>query len=191
MVHQWQDETGRAIDHGAGFRAKARDVGIAAAARRAPGAAPLRFARAKADCDRAAGPCRFHPCLISSTSTAFCPKTSALFVTASAASSTSACLPIIGIVLRRRPLPEGDSARPRRARRIRREPARGVRLRGTQQRGVRADHAGARARRLGRALVRVGAGRAGHVSDLRVRQRGAEEATCREWRRARSSAASV
>ena len=44
MVHQWQDETGRAIDHGAGFRAKARDVGIAAAARRAPGAAPLRFA---------------------------------------------------------------------------------------------------------------------------------------------------
>ena len=44
MVHQWQDETGRAIDHGAGFRAKARAVGIAAAARRAPGAAPLRFA---------------------------------------------------------------------------------------------------------------------------------------------------
>jgi hypothetical protein len=44
MVHQWQDETGRAIDHGAGFRAKARDVGIAAAARRAPGAAPVRFA---------------------------------------------------------------------------------------------------------------------------------------------------
>jgi len=44
MVHQWQDETGRAIDHGAGFRAKARDVGIAAAARRAPGATPLRFA---------------------------------------------------------------------------------------------------------------------------------------------------
>jgi len=44
MVHQWQDETGRAIDHGAGFRAKARDVGIAAAARRAPGAAPRRLA---------------------------------------------------------------------------------------------------------------------------------------------------
>ncbi len=34
MVHQWQDETGRPIDHGAGFRAKARDVGITAAARR-------------------------------------------------------------------------------------------------------------------------------------------------------------
>jgi SprT-like family len=35
MVHQWQDESGRTIDHGAGFRAKAREVGIAAAARRA------------------------------------------------------------------------------------------------------------------------------------------------------------
>ena len=44
MVHQWQDETGRTIDHGAAFRAKARDVGIAAAARRAPGAAPFRVA---------------------------------------------------------------------------------------------------------------------------------------------------
>jgi hypothetical protein len=61
MVHQWQDETGRAIDHGAGFRAKARDVGIAAAARRAPGAAPLRFASGKADCDGGTEPCRFHP----------------------------------------------------------------------------------------------------------------------------------
>jgi hypothetical protein len=44
MVHQWQDETGRQIDHGAAFRAKARDVGIAAAARRAPGAASFRVA---------------------------------------------------------------------------------------------------------------------------------------------------
>ena len=34
MVHQWQDETGRAIDHGAGFRAKAREVGITPFARR-------------------------------------------------------------------------------------------------------------------------------------------------------------
>ncbi|HEY9230350.1 MAG TPA: SprT-like domain-containing protein, partial [Gemmatimonadaceae bacterium] len=34
MVHQWQDETGRPIDHGRAFRAKAREVGIAAAARR-------------------------------------------------------------------------------------------------------------------------------------------------------------
>ena len=30
MVHQWQDETGRPIDHGRAFRAKAREVGIAA-----------------------------------------------------------------------------------------------------------------------------------------------------------------
>jgi hypothetical protein len=28
MVHQWQAETGRPVDHGAGFRAKAREVGI-------------------------------------------------------------------------------------------------------------------------------------------------------------------
>ncbi len=34
MVHQWQDETGRPIDHGAGFRAKCRAVGIEAAATR-------------------------------------------------------------------------------------------------------------------------------------------------------------
>jgi len=38
MVHQWQDETGRPIDHGSGFRAKAREVGIEAAARRSVGA---------------------------------------------------------------------------------------------------------------------------------------------------------
>ncbi|MGH7619733.1 MAG: SprT-like domain-containing protein [Gemmatimonadaceae bacterium] len=36
MVHQWQDETQRPIDHGRAFRAKARDVGITASARRAP-----------------------------------------------------------------------------------------------------------------------------------------------------------
>ncbi len=35
MVHQWQDETGNPIDHGRAFRAKAREVGIAAAAKRA------------------------------------------------------------------------------------------------------------------------------------------------------------
>ncbi len=34
MVHQWQDETGRSIDHGATFRAKCREVGIAPYARR-------------------------------------------------------------------------------------------------------------------------------------------------------------
>lgn len=36
MVHQWQDETQRPIDHGRAFRAKAREVGITASARRAP-----------------------------------------------------------------------------------------------------------------------------------------------------------
>jgi len=36
MVHQWQDETRRPIDHGRGFRAKAREIGITASARRAP-----------------------------------------------------------------------------------------------------------------------------------------------------------
>jgi hypothetical protein len=35
MVHQWQDETGRPLDHGPVFRAKAREVGIEAAAKRA------------------------------------------------------------------------------------------------------------------------------------------------------------
>jgi hypothetical protein len=34
MVHQWQDETKRTIDHGSSFRAKAREVGIAPYARR-------------------------------------------------------------------------------------------------------------------------------------------------------------
>src|SRR5262249_34682192 len=34
MVHQWQDETGHTIDHGAVFRAQAREVGIGPAARR-------------------------------------------------------------------------------------------------------------------------------------------------------------
>ena len=34
LVHQWQDETGEPVDHGAGFRAKCRAVGIAPAATR-------------------------------------------------------------------------------------------------------------------------------------------------------------
>jgi len=34
MVHQWQDEMGHTIDHGATFRQKAREVGIAPLARR-------------------------------------------------------------------------------------------------------------------------------------------------------------
>jgi hypothetical protein len=37
MVHQWQDESGLAVDHGRGFRTKARAVGVAPAARRAVG----------------------------------------------------------------------------------------------------------------------------------------------------------
>jgi hypothetical protein len=44
MVHQWQDETGRAIDHGATFRAKCRDVGIAPYARRVLATRPGRAA---------------------------------------------------------------------------------------------------------------------------------------------------
>ena len=32
MVHQWQDERGMPLDHGAGFRRKAREIGIPAAA---------------------------------------------------------------------------------------------------------------------------------------------------------------
>jgi hypothetical protein len=34
MVHQWQDERGGPVDHGRAFRAKAREVGVPAAARR-------------------------------------------------------------------------------------------------------------------------------------------------------------
>lgn len=34
MVHQWQHESGATLDHGAGFRKKAREVGITPAARR-------------------------------------------------------------------------------------------------------------------------------------------------------------
>jgi hypothetical protein len=34
MIHQWQDETGLPVDHGRGFRAKARAVGISPLARR-------------------------------------------------------------------------------------------------------------------------------------------------------------
>lgn len=42
MVHQWQDEAGHTIDHGATFRAKAREVGVAPLARRALSAKPGR-----------------------------------------------------------------------------------------------------------------------------------------------------
>jgi SprT-like family protein len=37
MVHQWQDESRLSVDHGPGFRAKARAVGVIPAARRAVG----------------------------------------------------------------------------------------------------------------------------------------------------------
>ena len=37
MIHQWQDESGLTIDHGPGFRAKAREVGVTPAARRLVG----------------------------------------------------------------------------------------------------------------------------------------------------------
>jgi hypothetical protein len=37
MIHQWQDETGREIDHGPVFRAKAREIGVTPAARRLVG----------------------------------------------------------------------------------------------------------------------------------------------------------
>jgi hypothetical protein len=45
MVHQWQDETGLPLDHGRGFRAKARAVGIEAAAKRAVDRPAARSAR--------------------------------------------------------------------------------------------------------------------------------------------------
>ena len=45
MVHQWQDETGHVIDHGRVFRAKAREVGIEASARRLVCAPQPRIAR--------------------------------------------------------------------------------------------------------------------------------------------------
>jgi hypothetical protein len=44
MVHQWQDETGHTIDHGATFRAKARELGIAPYARRVLATRPGRAA---------------------------------------------------------------------------------------------------------------------------------------------------
>ncbi|MEO5818242.1 MAG: SprT-like domain-containing protein [Gemmatimonadaceae bacterium] len=44
MVHQWQDETGRSIDHGSTFRAKCREVGIAPYARRVLATRPGRAA---------------------------------------------------------------------------------------------------------------------------------------------------
>ncbi len=45
MVHQWQDESGLPVDHGATFRARCRQVGIAPHARRALAARPRGTAR--------------------------------------------------------------------------------------------------------------------------------------------------
>ena len=47
MVHQWQDESGHTIDHGATFRAKCREVGIAPYARRVLATRPGRAAGAQ------------------------------------------------------------------------------------------------------------------------------------------------
>ena len=79
-----------------------------------------------------------------------------------------------------------------RARPARREPPGRVRLRRHRRRRLRARHAGARARRLGPALVRLGAGRARHVPDLRLRLRGAARVlAAASWPAARRSAASA
>ncbi len=42
MVHQWQAETGLAVDHGASFRRKAREVGVLPGAKRALDGLPVR-----------------------------------------------------------------------------------------------------------------------------------------------------
>jgi hypothetical protein len=42
MVHQWQAETGEAVDHGPSFRRKAREVGVLPVAKRALGCLPAR-----------------------------------------------------------------------------------------------------------------------------------------------------
>jgi hypothetical protein len=42
MVHQWQAETGRPVDHGPTFRRKAREVGVLPGAKRVLGGLPVR-----------------------------------------------------------------------------------------------------------------------------------------------------
>jgi hypothetical protein len=50
MVHQWQAETGLPVDHGPGFRRKAREVGVLPTARRHLAAAPpLRLSSSSVD----------------------------------------------------------------------------------------------------------------------------------------------
>ena len=85
-------------------------------------------------------------------------------------------LPAAGArLLPRRALPRRTDPRDGRDGLPRRQPGR-LRLRRHEQRGVRADHAGTRARRFRPAQLRLRAGRAGHVPDPRLRHRGAEAA---------------
>ena len=49
MVHQWQVESGLPLDHGPGFRRKAREIGIEASARRAIGTDRRRAASRRTD----------------------------------------------------------------------------------------------------------------------------------------------
>src|SRR6266513_2862943 len=69
----------------------------------------------------------------------------------------------------------GDRATTGRARSLWRESPRRIRMRGTQQRLVWSHHAGARARRFGRQVLRLRAGCARDVSDLRIWERTAKK----------------
>ena len=84
-------------------------------------------------------------------------------------------IPVIGEAYIEGQFPEAAHRRHGRAGALRGQPAGGVRLRRAQQRGVRPHHAGAGAGRLGDPVLRLGAGRAGDVPDLRLRVRRAEE----------------
>ena len=76
-------------------------------------------------------------------------------------------IPIIRDCLSRRALSQRADPGNRRAWIPGRESGR-LRLRGSEQRRIRADHAGNRARRFGTAQLRFGARRAGDVSDLHL-----------------------
>ena len=82
-------------------------------------------------------------------------------------------IPIIEKHSREGTFPEAPGAATRRAGIFRREPAR-LRLRGNVQRGVWPGHAGTGARRFRPAQLRLGAKRAGDVSDLHLRHRRAK-----------------
>ena len=76
-----------------------------------------------------------------------------------------------------------------RARHLRRDPQ-GLRLRGPVERGLRADHAGARARGLGAPVLRLGAELTRHVPHPSLRLRRAEGSVAAGSSAARRSAAS-